>query len=250
MEDELLKKRIIELAERAYSTGIYTYTPFFGLAEQDILHRVNKEISHVPRSSFGGAPGCERVVFRFGDETLCGYEQVFPIACIKAVPASQKFADALTHRDILGALMSLGIDRSQTGDILIQDNTAYIFCIDRIASYIADNLTSAKHTVLKCSIVDSAPECALFQLSAGEIIISSERVDAVAAKFCKLSRSAINEQIRLGKLFINGKCCSDGSRSLNAGDIVSVRGVGRFIYTGAERRTKSGKIVAKIEKYE
>lgn len=114
-EETLLQKRFQELAEKAYARGIYTFTNFLGLAEQDIFSRTESAISYVPHSIFGGADGCERVMVRFGDEDLCGYEQPFPIVCVKAEPLNHKFADALTHRDFLGALMNLGIDRAQLG---------------------------------------------------------------------------------------------------------------------------------------
>ena len=76
---------------------------------------------------FGGAAGAERVMIRFGDEESLGYEQPFPIAIIKAEPVSPKFAEKLTHRDFLGAILNLGIERSTVGDIIVRESTAYFF---------------------------------------------------------------------------------------------------------------------------
>jgi len=248
-DDTLLQKRFLELAEKAYARGTYTFTPFLGLAEQDLFARVRRDISHVPHTAFGGCPGCERVMVRFGDETLCGYDQPFPIACVKAAPLSRKFADKLTHRDFLGALMSLGIDRAQLGDIAVREDGAYIFCAEAIAPFLCEELTRAKHTDLTCRPADDLPDGSLFTLEPRAVLASSERADGVAAHVYNLSRGDMAERIRAGGLFVNGRRCDSGSLVLKPGDVVSLRGEGRFIYHGIQRTTKSGKFNIDIEVY-
>ena len=60
-DELLLKKRLTELAEKAYGQGTYTFSNFLGLAEQDVLSRIERDIHHVPKSLYGGAEGCQRV---------------------------------------------------------------------------------------------------------------------------------------------------------------------------------------------
>lgn len=248
-EETLLQKRFLELAEKAYARGIYTFTPFLGLAEQDIFARTERELSYVPHDAFGGAEGCERVMIRFGSEDLCGYEQPFPIVCIHAAPVSRKFADPLTHRDLLGALMNLGIDRAQLGDILLREDGAYLFATETIAPFVCDNLNRAKHTSLTCSIAETLPEGSLFTREPRECVVASQRIDGVAAHVFHLSRSELADLIRAGKLFLNGRQCVGGSDLLKDGDVVSLRGHGRFLYRGAQRTTKSGKLRVLVECY-
>lgn len=248
-EDLILKKRLLELAEKAYNQGTYTFTNFLGLAEQDVLSRLEREMHYVPKTLYGGAEGCQRVMVRFGNEDLCGYDLPFPIVCLKAAPSAPKYANKLTHRDLLGALMNLGITREQLGDIVLRDNTAYIFATEKIAPYIADNLTKANHTQLTVSVVDELPEGALFTLETRQCVVSSQRIDGVVAHIYKHSRSQVNELFRAGKIFLNGRCCENTSAVLKDGDTVSVRGEGRFIYRGAVRTTKSGNLSIEIDIY-
>lgn len=248
-EDLILKKRLLELAEKSYGQGVYTFSSFLGLAEQDILSRLEREIQHIPKTLFGGAEGCQRVMVRFGDMELCGYEQDFPIVCLKAAPAAPKFADKLTHRDLLGALMNLGITREQVGDIVLRDNTAYIFATEKIAPFLRDNLTKAKHTQLVCSIVEELPEGELYTLEPRQCVVSSQRIDGVVAHVYKYSRSQVNELFRSGKIFLNGRCCENTSAILKEGDTVSVRGEGRFLYHGVTRSTKNGNHCIEIALY-
>lgn len=249
-QDEiLLKKRFLELAEKAYNRGSYTFTNFLGLAEQDVFARLRREISHVPYTAFGGTDGCERVMVRFGGAELCGYDQPFPIVCVKAAPLSRKFADKLTHRDLLGAMMNLGIDRGQLGDIIVREDGAYIFCTETIAPFLCENLTRAKHTELSCGRTADLPDGSLFTLEPRECLVSSERIDGVTAHIYKLSRSEMADRIRAGKLFVNGRRCDSGSLALKDGDVVSLRGEGRYVYRGVQRTTKSGKLSVLLELY-
>ena len=106
-EDQILRKHFTDLARKADQSHIATFTGFLSLPEQSVFYSM--DFSYVPYCVFGGQEGCERAVIRFGEE----WE--FPICCIKMAPLMNKFADALTHRDFLGALMNLGIEQRSLG---------------------------------------------------------------------------------------------------------------------------------------
>ena len=249
-EEALTRKRFAELAQRADRTGRFCYTSFLCLAEQDILARMRSELGGVRTELFGGAEGCERVMVRFGEGENEDPDAAFPIRLLRAEPTGMKFADKLTHRDILGALMGLGIERSETGDIVIRDNIAHIFVSERMADYIRENLTDAKHTSLKVSREDELPEGELFRIAPAVLTVASPRLDCVAAAFLKLSRAEMQELVSKGLVFINGRRIQDGSVKLADGAVVSVRTKGRFLYYGAERKTKKGRLAVRIGRYE
>ena len=64
-----------------------------------------------------------------------------------------------------------------------------------------------------------------------------------------MSRSEILEQFRMGRVFVNGRQCTSNSLTLKAGDVVSLRGMGRLIYRGVTRTTKSGKLSVDVDRY-
>ena len=148
MSDELqlLKKRFIELGNKSHGSGIFLFSDFLGLSEQSALHEVRRELFGIHYQTFGGHEGAERVMVRFGDPEELMYEVPFPISILKIEPRSKKFSEKLTHRDYLGSLMNLGIERDVLGDIAISDGTAYLFCKDDIAPYIQNELTRVRHT--------------------------------------------------------------------------------------------------------
>ncbi len=250
METEgLLKKRFREMARKSYQNNQYTYTGFLSLADMACFYEIEKELAYIPYKVWGGSELCERVMLRFGDEEVFGYEEGFPIACIKAEPLSIKFAEALTHRDFLGALMNLGIDRSTLGDIFIEGSTGYIFCVEDMAGFIMENFSKVKHTPISCSRVEHPPLSVEKDRQEVKLQLSSERLDGVASKLLGLSRSDSIELFRQKKVFVNGRQCENNSRLLKSGDVVSVRGYGKFEYLGQQGMSRKGKINAAVMLY-
>lgn len=248
-EEILFQKRLTELADKAYNNSQYLFTSFLSLSEQDIYYKMEREISHVPITMFGGTNDCERVMIRFGNEELCGYNEEFPIVCIQISPIIEKFGEVLSHRDYLGALMNLGIERSTLGDIIIIEKTAYLFCTEKMASYIIENLDQVRHTHMKCEIAKDIPESTITKLERKSCIVNSERADSVISKVFNLSRSQSVELFRQKKVFINGRLNENNSGSLKPEDRISVRGFGKMIYKGLSYETKKGKLSVDVDIY-
>ncbi len=249
-KEELLKKRFTELAGRSYNSGIYTFTSFLGLAEQSIFESTKKELKGIHFESFGGAVGAERVMIRFGNPEELGYEEPFPITVLKIEVVSPKFAERLSHRDFLGSIMGLGIERDILGDICIRDNIAYIFVeegdIDR---FIISELKKVKNTAVSVSYAENLPEGMLYKTERRKIQISSERLDAVIAKVYSLSREEAQLLFKRSLVFVSGRLTEAQAYTPKRGDIISVRGYGRFRYLSYETITKKGKCNAEIELY-
>lgn len=245
MEEQtlLLSKRLAELDSRAHSKGVYCFSSFLGLGEQSLLPA--KPLSKL--TLWGGFPLAERRIASFSPADAC-WEEPFPIATLLAVPTGGRFAGALSHRDFLGSLMGLGIKREVLGDIILNGNKAYIFCIDSIADFICDNLTSVRHDNVKCTLLSEVPKLILPKPAEMQIIVSGERVDALVASVFDLSRSSAKALFDSEKVFINGKLSSPEKKT-PVGAIVSVRGFGRFIYHGIDKQTRRGRLCATVEIY-
>lgn len=243
MENEtLLKKRLAELSHRAFERGYTTYSTFLNLQEISILKSLKLESKFY---LFGGYENADRCVASFSNDEVYSY----PIVCIKIEPLQQKFSDKLTHRDFLGALMNLGIEREMLGDIKILNNEGYLFCLDKISQYIVDNLSSIKHTSVKCKIIDDIPELFNQLPDEEEYIVSSLRIDTVVSAVFKMSRNSASQLINQEKIFINSKTVYKDSVQLKEGDVVSVRGYGKFIYSQTVNETRKHKMVVAIRLY-
>ncbi len=243
------KKRILDLANRCDRSGIYTFSDFMDIGEQALFFGMEPDLAFVPYTLFGGGEDCERRMVRFGSPEMLGYAEDFPIRCLTIRPLMQKFADDLTHRDFLGALMHLGIERDVLGDIIVRDNVGYLFCEDSIAEFLAEHLDKVKHTSVTCTVGTECPAAAKPIFSTEELVVSAPRCDSVVAKAYKLSRSESTRLFAAKRIFVNGRQCESPGRLLKEGDVVSVRGSGKFIFDGILAETKKNRIRVKIRRY-
>ncbi len=242
---DLTEKRLLELAQRAWSRGIPCFSDFLDLNGQTVFRRIRSSLPPVGILLSGGAEGCERKMAGFGVDQ----ESAFPIACVRVEPAGKKFREEITHRDVLGALMSLGFERSLLGDIVVREKEAWVFCVARIARVIEESLLSVRRTSVRCFEVPSPPAGELFRTERRVVQVASERMDALVAHAFRLSRGNAQALFSAGKVFLDGAECLSPDAAPEEGQIVSVRGLGRFRFVGAETMSKKGKLNTVIEMY-
>lgn len=245
--DTFLRKRFEELANRCDRENRYTFTGFLGIGELASFYETEKNLPKVPYDFYGGTENAERVILRFGNCETLGYEEAYPIAFIEMKPLMAKFADELSHRDILGAVMSLGIEREVVGDIYLNEKNAYIVCLSTMVEYIVEQLTSVKHTSVICKQIFELPKVAVGSPQELSVSVTSERIDAVIAKTFDLSRNSVNEIFRMQKIFLNGRICENNSRMLKAGDMITVRGFGRIVFCEITGTSRKGKLYAIVK---
>ena len=242
--DQILENHFRDLAEKSASGCYYTYSSFLSLAQQDLLAK-----TRLGASLFGGYENAERKIAVFGSEEAFGYTEDAPIACLKIEPLMQKYADTLTHRDFLGSVTGLGLERDVTGDIIIHENVGYVFCLENIADFIMQNLTKVRRTDVKCTRVPSPPVETLALPEERAFFVASERADAVIAAIYGFSRSECQKLFGQKLVFIDSKLCENPDARIPEGATVSVRGSGRFVYMGISKTTKKGRLCISARVY-
>lgn len=244
LEEEQLRKRFKDLAQKAYTRDICTFTNFLGLLELNTFYQIERDLSYVSIDSFGGMDDSERRIIRFGN-----LNTEYPITCIHITPTLKKFSDTLSHRDFLGALMNVGIKRETLGDIIVLDNEAYVFCLTTIADYIIKNLDRIKHTSIKCNYSEIIPNDIVNRVLEKEFNVPSLRLDAVIGEIYKMSRNQSQNIIREKKVFVNGRLTENNSYQVKPKDKITVRGMGKFIFGDTIRNTKKGRFFVNAHIY-
>lgn len=247
-DEQLLKNRIYDLAERADSAGTYTCTGFLSPMEQEIWHAVKKDL---PVGSFlyGGTEAAIRKMAVFGSEELFGYAWEPCVKVLRISPRNERFASECTHRDYLGSLMSLGIDRRVTGDIIVHGKEAWIFVLDSAADFIAENLTNVRRNDVLCEEVsgdvpDLSPR--FEDISAN---IASERLDLIIGAAAGVKREDAKKLLGSERIFVNERLVSSSGHRLKEGDVIVIRGFGKFIYDGVKGTSRKGRLYAALRKY-
>lgn len=145
--------------------------------------------------------------------------------------------------------MNLGIERSTVGDIFVQDKEAIVFCQESIAPYLTQQLTQVRHTQVRCVMTKAAEELRAPVPEKMSLSVASSRIDAVISRLYNLPRSQGMELFKAGRVYVNGRLTENNSYTLKENDGVTVRGFGRFIYTGEQGETRKGRTRAGVEVY-
>ena len=238
-EQDLCKKKLIDLSKQANRKGIVLFSDFLNLNELNIYHQ-NKNLFETKTEVSRGVPFAERQIVAFIPDALY-YDWQYPISFLQIIPSYPKFAEKLGHRDILGSLMNLGIDRAKIGDIFICDDKYFLICEESIASYFMDNLDKIRHTIVKLVPVSADSLDQQQSIEEKDGIISSNRLDSIIASVYRFSRSRALELFKAEKVFVNGKCMQNPSYRCREEDIISVRGFGRFVFEKETGETNKGR---------
>ena len=245
-EESFFRKRITELRDTCFQRNIPTHSVFLNADEQAILRTMRLSAGGVRMVTAGGLDDAERRVVFF----LPGYLEDIPddVLCyLKIAPAAPKFADALTHRDFLGALMSLGIRREMLGDICIADNTAHLIALSSVADTICRDLTSVKHTSVTVSPEGPEDLVSVRHTEERTVNAASLRIDSLISAVWGVSRSAAKTLLAEGKVAVNSAVVTDGSDTVSPGDILSLRGKGRFRLLPEQHETRKGRLSLRVE---
>ena len=243
-QNDILLAHLDDLAEKAKKTGC-TASRFLTPAE------MNNAVSHFARRFDiklifdGGYEGAEhnRAILLNASWGEYKREDMFRVFKI-SIPKQE----ALGHRDILGAVMALGIERAAIGDIT--ENPYAIICLPELCGYIAENLTKAGRATISLSEMELSELTArVDNLAFKTDTVASPRLDAILGTAFGLSRSKASELIKSGHVIVNHEVCIQTSKELHEGTVFSIRGFGRAKLMEIGGVSKKGRIFIKVGLY-
>ena len=157
----------------------------------------------------------------------------------------------LTHRDYLGALTALGVERDSIGDIYVDSpSSAYVFALAAASALIVSELSSVGRERVAASLAERS-RCLRIERGYEPVTgtVMSARLDGVVRVLCNISREAAGELVGSGDVSVNYSVVTKPDRSLERGDIISVRGHGKFIYDGERGVNRRGRLRIDARKY-
>lgn len=260
MENKILLNLIEDRYRRFIDDYATVTTDFLDLAQQSAAGGFVKAHRGEGAFLYGGYEDAERRQVLFApdylgvsdEEGLCEYFKANPDQCplvILNVKIGQKGAK-LRHSDYLGSLLSLGIRREKTGDILVFDDGAQIIVCEEIAEYLAENYTSAGRvpiTVVISPISDL--KTGLIEVEHIRTSIASPRLDNVISAVFGVSRKGAVEAINRGIVFVNSVENKKPDYVLKGGEKLVLRGKGKAIYRGENGTSRKGKVYIEVDKY-
>ena len=199
--------------------------------------------------AFGGYEDAERKMLCYLPEYLeeTSLYDDGPIVCLRGV---FHHSEELSHRDVLGSLMGLGITRETIGDICISQGSFDIFVTEEISPFLLQNFISAGRVKFQISQIPLT-EATIPQPEFKEIrdTLASLRLDSLISAGFQVGRSSAVQYITSGKASIDGSLCEKADKAVAEGNKISVRGLGKIKLERINGQTKKGRISVIIHRY-
>ena len=246
-ENAVMRAHFADCARRAARTGRRVFSNFVDPAQAALAIEA-ANVERVPVEFDGGHPDAERTVAAFG---WSEYEDTaWPVIVLSAA-WDARFCSC-QHRDILGSLMALGVERECFGDIIIDaDNArALLFTLERMESFLMNDWTSAGRAALRVTRLYDVGQIPSPRGETRRVTVSSPRLDAVLAAVFGLSRAEAQQTVRSGRVRVSFLECDSIDRQLEPGDVVSARGLGRFKLLEEQGRTRRDRLGLSVFRYE
>lgn len=249
-EERIVLARALDQLDRAANRSIPCATQFLSPAQRAALEPLLAASGHPRRLFHGGFEGAERTVCVFlPDWQEAGdWEAQDELAAIEcAYPPTG--AD-LTHRDLLGGLMGIGLTRERVGDILAGETAAQIVCLRDAAPIILSQFGQAGRYRLKLreiSLAELAPAPA--QVKLVHDTVAALRLDAVLASGFSLARGRAADAVAGGRVSLNHRECVKPDKAVEAGDVITCRGMGKCVLKSVGGQSRKGRIIIEIERY-
>ena len=242
-KDDLFKARFDDLAAKALREGV-SHSRFLTPGEAESARQMFARRRDVQLVLDGGFPDAERLIAALVNPLWGAYR---PEGALCALKITFRRQDSLSHRDILGATLALGISRDTLGDIEIADGEAFLVCAAGVAGFIAENLEQAGRVGLEvCPIPLSLLPGKTVSLAQKADTVPSMRLDAVLCSAFNLSRAQALEYIKAGSVQLRHRECLNPSQQVDEGDIFSIRGLGRGKVTEIHGLTRKGRLRIQI----
>lgn len=234
-------RKALAILEKAYFKKIETVSFFLDPFEQKQIASI-ANINSVDLTFLGGNEDAERKIF------VANYYYL-PLYKPNYISVLEFEAENISHPDVLGALLSLGIDRNSIGDISILDGKVEFAITKDQASFVEFNLLKIKNERVKLRLKESA----VLNLKENTYkkfdgFVSSLRLDNIVSEIISTSRSKAKELIKRKLVKVDYQTIDDPSYNVNENSLISIRRVGRFIFDGVKGRSKKENFYIKYRK--
>lgn len=253
-EDKLLEAKILDKIKFTKTKNKIQYTDFLNLAEQELALNIMKNANFTNFYFFGGKENTERKILVMYPEKLT--EQMsrkndYTILDIIKIELPKELEGKYSHRNYLGAIMKLGVEREKIGDIFTDNKGANIIVKKEISKFLVQNLSTLTRFQSSNIKIADISELKDTKVSKMEIsaVVASLRLDNIIAILAKTSRNKALEIINSERVFLNFKLEIKSSKQVKVGDFITIRGKGRFEFKEISGNTRKGRYVVKFDKY-
>ena len=246
MENNELLKRARDLAERCERSGTVCATGFLSPAEQ---YEIQTRLGYIPCGLVfhGGGEACERAAAFFLPDYMT--EDMLDVSEYICAMKLKAYFGQPGHRDYMGALLGMGIGREWLGDIQVEGDTAYVFCMKSVLRHLLSIEKAGRYTVKASQVPLEEVPARKVETESVSFSVMSPRLDAVAAGLFHLSRTEAAKQIAAGNVSLNYAQCLKADCVVKEGDVLSLKGKGKGSISGMGGTSRKGRLFVYGEIY-
>lgn len=246
-DDRLLANKIMDAVEYCEKNFTYKATTFLDPRQQKLMEGLLQKERGIQYYTESGIENSERKLYII-------YHEDYDIECINKHYQILEFTwynksiKKPSHRDFLGSIIGAGIKREMIGDIILEDDKAFVVCSEEVSEYILYNIERVGSLPVKVQIVEHA-DITEEKEKIINTTVASLRLDGIISAGFGLSRTKAAELIKSGRVRINWEEKDVTSKVIKQGDVISIRGKGRIILEEIAGNTKKDKIRIVIKKF-
>ena len=253
-EDKMCLAQIIDKIEMSKTRGKIECTDFLDMYQVSLAESFLKKNQIQNYKLYGGYPDSERKILiaypeNYTEEMIAkNYSKFLKVVKIEL---TEEDKGKFTHRNYLGGIVKLGLKREKVGDIVVAEDGADIIVVSEFAEILKKELPTLTRFENAAITINEITEIRKKEIKIEniEIIVPSLRMDNIVSDLARTSRSKAAQIIAQERVFINGQNETKVSKQIKLGDIITIRGKGRFIIKEFKGTTRSGRTVILIEKY-
>ena len=253
-DDKILLAQVSDKIEMCENKNKIEYTNFLDLAQIELVQNYIDKLKIENYKSYGGYEQSERKLFVIYPEKFNSTvveKNLVSIVKIVRIQLPDELKGKYAHRDYLGAVIKLGVKREKVGDIIVDNDGADIMVDKDISKFLLENLSGLTRFSKSKITIEKIDNLRTVEVRREErdIIVSSLRLDNVISELARCSRNKALDIINMERVFVNFQCETKKTKQIKTGDMVTIRGKGRFYIKELVGQTKSGRVIVKIEKF-
>ena len=241
-EDKMCLAQIIDKIEMSKTRGKIECTDFLDMYQVSLVESFLKKNQIQNYKLYGGYPDSERKILiaypeNYTEEMIAkNYSKFLKVVKIEL---TEEDKGKFTHRNYLGGIVKLGLKREKVGDIVVAEDGADIIVVSEFAEILKKELPTLTRFENATITINEITEIRKKEI----------KIDNIVSDLARTSRSKAAQIIAQERVFINGQNETKVSKQIKLGDIITIRGKGRFIIKEFKGTTRSGRTVILIEKY-
>lgn len=247
-EDKLFFARLSDMVQQVRRSGTYAFSAFLDERQCALAQQwCSRNAGDLLFSLHGGFPDARRKILALYPDYCEDYvNEDVPVRCLTFTYREE---DKLTHRDFLGSFMALRLKRETIGDIVVSNGRAQVLVSEIAAKTITSSVSKIGRVGVH--IADELP----FDMEVTQeykdipASVASLRLDCIVAAAANTSREKAALLVRSDKVDVNHFTISSVSETLQQGDVISVRGCGRFVLSDIGGLTRKDRIHIILKKY-